>query len=961
MQFNDTRNNSPFLARINGKFYKLESCDPSAQNMYSWPAQLPQRSEGSPPPRFIGNPVAAGLLVPTGSMGVNSHSVPMPPRTHRKQHSATGDAPAAELERIREMKKQETAEDHAQKKPSMYDKLKQRKTNASFIKKLSAQEITELSLELQERCYNFSGQPDDFLHLKNIISGVLAELPNKLTTESGLKTHKTDLQNSFLVLVTRQRRKEKEVTEEPGPTATSDAYTMIANIGKRILYQNKNMRFQPPRSVEEVQMVIRLMEKNVADLHSLNLSDSDESSLSSREDYLVLCNDALEHLSVEMKRIQRDGDKRDTPTPPDHCTGNVPHAVSRHAVAHPPLMPYTPNQYYYQPSPSLYPPPFPNLYQNNTMQFHMMQRQLAVQAQMAAQAQLAAQQAHATYMHYHQNLQAMMQFAGGNVGIEKSDHVQIDEVESPVEEKNESKLTPEHEEIAKSADHNLQNSPDVCAALETPVTFQIDENESPVEEKNESNLTPEHEEIANSADHNLQNCPDICVALETPVTTADAASTESNSLHGESELLLGEVVETEVENDLKNCETLVHELEQKTMGFWGPLENLPPLQDAVVKLKTNVLCNKACGPDEAASLVEKLEHCQQLLLHRVEMMESALKSTDSDDDEFCSVNSKDSEQAMNEKMYHGDVTQNSKLEGRKDLLDSSSDSDEDVLLSTAKPTEEPVENIAASIKHEEDDCSEIIRDNDEVGMDESMDLPAGNLDGPDNQETQLVEDSSDDIQRMANMPQVGQMFQSIRGVGLFVPPAHFVWQPQPQRFFGPTQTPWMHVDPHWPSQPTPTFQAAAVSSGFLNIPTPFRSDPASQPGTMHNAISAWPITGQQATNMQAHGPTVVQPANYKYTECMRNPPQPITLVTRQLQEPLTASVLAAVPPMEQKQMLGERLFPLIQRMYPELVGKITGMLLEMDNCELLSLLEDHESFKAKVEEAVAVWQAHQVK
>jgi len=47
-------------------------------------------------------------------------------------------------------------------------------------------------------------------------------------------------------------------------------------------------------------------------------------------------------------------------------------------------------------------------------------------------------------------------------------------------------------------------------------------------------------------------------------------------------------------------------------------------------------------------------------------------------------------------------------------------------------------------------------------------------------------------------------------------------------------------------------------------------------------------------------------------------------------------------------MLGERLFPLIQRMYPDLAGKITGMLLEIDNSELLHMLEHHESLKAKV-------------
>jgi len=64
---------------------------------------------------------------------------------------------------------------------------------------------------------------------------------------------------------------------------------------------------------------------------------------------------------------------------------------------------------------------------------------------------------------------------------------------------------------------------------------------------------------------------------------------------------------------------------------------------------------------------------------------------------------------------------------------------------------------------------------------------------------------------------------------------------------------------------------------------------------------------------------------------------------------------------EQKQMLGERLFPLIQRMFPDLAGKITGMLLEIDNAELVHMLEDQNSLKGKVEEAVAVLQAHQGK
>ena len=72
------------------------------------------------------------------------------------------------------------------------------------------------------------------------------------------------------------------------------------------------------------------------------------------------------------------------------------------------------------------------------------------------------------------------------------------------------------------------------------------------------------------------------------------------------------------------------------------------------------------------------------------------------------------------------------------------------------------------------------------------------------------------------------------------------------------------------------------------------------------------------------------------------------------QEPLTSSMLAAAQPQEQKQMLGERLFPLIQASHPDMAGKITGMLLEIDNSELLHMLESRESLKAKVRRVVVV-------
>ncbi|RYN41188.1 Polyadenylate-binding protein, cytoplasmic and nuclear [Alternaria arborescens] len=65
--------------------------------------------------------------------------------------------------------------------------------------------------------------------------------------------------------------------------------------------------------------------------------------------------------------------------------------------------------------------------------------------------------------------------------------------------------------------------------------------------------------------------------------------------------------------------------------------------------------------------------------------------------------------------------------------------------------------------------------------------------------------------------------------------------------------------------------------------------------------------------------------------------------------------LSGAAPGQQKQMLGEALYPKIAEMQPELAGKITGMLLEMDNSELINLTSDEAALRAKVEEAMSVY------
>uniref|UniRef100_A0A674N0V0 Polyadenylate-binding protein n=1 Tax=Takifugu rubripes TaxID=31033 RepID=A0A674N0V0_TAKRU len=123
-------------------------------------------------------------------------------------------------------------------------------------------------------------------------------------------------------------------------------------------------------------------------------------------------------------------------------------------------------------------------------------------------------------------------------------------------------------------------------------------------------------------------------------------------------------------------------------------------------------------------------------------------------------------------------------------------------------------------------------------------------------------------------------------------------------------------------------------------------------------VNAQPQVTVQQVQLQPYENENVHPVVWM-TDFSAPAPQPAVVV--QGQEPLTTTMLAAAPLHEQKQMLGERLFPLIQAMHLSLAGKITGMLLEIDNSELLHMLESPESLRSKVDEAVAVLQAHQAK
>lgn len=168
-----------------------------------------------------------------------------------------------------------------------------------------------------------------------------------------------------------------------------------------------------------------------------------------------------------------------------------------------------------------------------------------------------------------------------------------------------------------------------------------------------------------------------------------------------------------------------------------------------------------------------------------------------------------------------------------------------------------------------------------------------------------------------------------------------------------------------------------------NPAAPMFYNPAMRPQGMNQPGMMWPrpnMRPMQPFNMQVARPLGMMPRpkmmaqgrpgmnQFNYTAQARNKQAPGAggpgfmqngmeepkVAPFDPKQPLSAAALAAAPPGMQKQMLGEKLFPLIANHQPVLAGKITGMMLEMDNSELLILLESDTQLKAKVDEAMRV-------
>ena len=64
--------------------------------------------------------------------------------------------------------------------------------------------------------------------------------------------------------------------------------------------------------------------------------------------------------------------------------------------------------------------------------------------------------------------------------------------------------------------------------------------------------------------------------------------------------------------------------------------------------------------------------------------------------------------------------------------------------------------------------------------------------------------------------------------------------------------------------------------------------------------------------------------------------------------------LANLDDTEQKQLLGETIYPMIEAVQPELAGKITGMLLEMQVGEVVAMLNSQDELLGRIAEALDV-------
>jgi len=178
----------------------------------------------------------------------------------------------------------------------------------------------------------------------------------------------------------------------------------------------------------------------------------------------------------------------------------------------------------------------------------------------------------------------------------------------------------------------------------------------------------------------------------------------------------------------------------------------------------------------------------------------------------------------------------------------------------------------------------------------------------------------------------------------------------PMFYQGVPQQRTMMYPPHmmrrqWaPNQPAPNMMHMRPHMNYQLIPMNQRGGPA-QNRQPRNPRNKQPHPQQQPPMPQQQQPPMPQQPGQQPVMVPQIPAQPAEV---------NVKALLAAPEEQKKQMIGEHLFPKIKELQPQLAGKITGMLLEMDNGELLHLLESPAALQDKISEALHVLRQHEV-
>jgi len=208
-----------------------------------------------------------------------------------------------------------------------------------------------------------------------------------------------------------------------------------------------------------------------------------------------------------------------------------------------------------------------------------------------------------------------------------------------------------------------------------------------------------------------------------------------------------------------------------------------------------------------------------------------------------------------------------------------------------------------------------------------------------------------DVRRMQLEAQFNQ-----RNKGIPVPGGRGIGMPQPMY----NGAPMFYAQPG-PGQPGPFFVGqpgmVAARGRFPGGPGPYQAIPPNylvmnaqggrgQPPMKNAGMNRGGHQGPRGRGMKQHN------------QHQQAQPAP------QIIEPVVAigGATGPISTEEQKRLLGEKLYPMIQKTQGDLAGKITGMILESSYVEeILALIETPSALDEKVEEALKVLKEHNEK